>query len=523
MSPEAEKPRMRFTFVSGASGAGKTTVCSVLTANGYKIFDGDIWCAGGDPINNVDAPVTKEMVASREPAMAKAVTDAISVGRTKLGKGEPVPWEVWESFYTFMGTAIKTRTAQSDHDKWVIPFAVYREVERNFLCWFLSDVGETTFVLLNVPEEVLAERVYKRTVQHARDQGISLEQYLGRFHPGKPVQEVLDGWKVRRAGFEPMGIREVSAFQVDVDRAMTPEMVHAEAARLLGYATSAGGASKDGQLDQAVWYFATGSMMNHVLVQGRHLKPIKSMPAQLMDFKLQFLGQSGFAANVPEPGASTHGVLHLMPAESMKQINEEERGYDRVSGTATCCDGSTISCTVYVVNPKNLSAEEAAKIADAKPPAERYIDRLVEGAVHYGCAPEFVAWLRERPRVPRKPADRLLSLDAKAVAATWSLGDLERHRGPGEGDPWVIGLSGKVLQYVGPRGGKAKTRLMSWSGEDVTLRLAREMYDPKYGMPQTPADISAELALVQEDKFITVWGGKQALLTMFHVVAHLKG
>mmetsp|Transcript_39167 Transcript_39167/g.88228 ORF Transcript_39167/g.88228 Transcript_39167/m.88228 type:complete len:305 (+) Transcript_39167:2-916(+) len=303
---------------------------------------------------------------------------------------------------------------------------------------------------------------------------------------------------------------------------MTPEMVHAEAARQLGFAESAGGACKAGPLDQAVWYFATGSMMNPVLIQGRHLKPIKSVPAQLMDFKLQFLGHSGFAANVPEPGASAHGVLHLMPLESMEQINEEERGYDRVSGTAKCHDGSEIGCTVYVVNPKNLSAEEAAKIADSKLPAERYIDRLVEGATHYGCAPEFIAWLRAQPRVPRKPAGELLCLNTKAIVATWSLGYLEKHKNPGESEPWVIGLNGKVLQYVGPKEGKAKKRLMSWSGEDVTLRLAKEMYDPKYGMPQTPADISAELALVQEDKFITVWGGMQALLKMFKVVAHLK-
>jgi len=239
---------MRFVFASGASGAGKSTVCGKLAESGYKVFDADIWCAGGDPIAQVDAPVTKEMVASREPAMAKAVTDAISIGRTKMGKGEPVPWEVWESFYTHLGAAIVSQTAQcGGHDKWVIPFAVYREVERNFLCWFLSAAGETTFVLLSVPEEVLAERVYKRTVKKARDQGLDLEQYVGRFHPGKPVQEVLDGWKVRRAGFEPMGAQESNTFQISVDRATTPEMVHAEVTRQLGFVASAGRASKAGQ------------------------------------------------------------------------------------------------------------------------------------------------------------------------------------------------------------------------------------------------------------------------------------
>jgi len=230
--------RQQFCFVSGASGAGKTTICNVLTDNGYKIFDGDIWCAGGDPINQVDAPVTKEMVASRNPAMAKAVTDAISVGRTKMGKGEPVPWQVWESFYTFMCSAIKSQTAQNGHDKWVIPFAVYREVERNFVRKSLGDAGDVTFILLNVPEAVLAERVFKRTENHAKEQGMTLDEYMARFHPGKTVQQVLDNWKIRRSGFEAKGKSESKTFQIDIFREMTPAMVHAEAKRQLGFTES---------------------------------------------------------------------------------------------------------------------------------------------------------------------------------------------------------------------------------------------------------------------------------------------
>mmetsp|Transcript_80488 Transcript_80488/g.239870 ORF Transcript_80488/g.239870 Transcript_80488/m.239870 type:complete len:620 (+) Transcript_80488:73-1932(+) len=513
--------RRQFVFAAGASGAGKTTVCSVLQGSGYRIFDGDIWCAGGDPIHQVDAPVTAEMVASRSPAMAKAVTDAIAVGRTQMGKGEQVPWQVWETFYTLLCEAIAARTAQSGEEKWVIPFAVYREVERDFVRRSLAGVGDVTFVLLNVPEEVLAERVYNRTVKKAQDQGMTLEEYFCRFHPGKTVQQVLDSWKVRRAGFEAKGAREPSTVQIDVDRSMTPEMVHAEVARRLGVATSAD-ASPAGLEGQAVWYFATGSMMNPVLVEARDLRPRRSVPAQLMDFKLQFLGASGFAANVPESGASTHGVLHLMPPESMERIDEEERGYDRVAGVARAYDGSEIRCVVYVVNPKNLSVQEAEAVARAKPPAERYIDRLVEGARHHGCAPEFVAWLRAQPCVPRKPASQLVSLDVRGVSATWSREDLARCRDPAVDGPWCFGLNGKVLQYTGPREGKAKKRLMEWSGTDVTFRLAQEMYDPKYGMPRAPSDISPELALVQEDKLITVWGGTEAFLRMFHVAARLE-
>jgi len=503
--------RKQFVFASGASGAGKTTICNVLTENGYKVFDGDIWCAGGDPVNQVDAPVTAEMVASRDPAMAKAVTDAISIGRTKMGKGEQVPWEVWESFYTFMCEAIKTQTDQNGYDKWVIPFAVYREAERDFVRKMLGGAGDVTFILLNVPEAVLAERVYNRTVNKAKEQGMTLEQYFARFHPGKTIQQVLETWKIRRSGFQPKGTNEPSTFQIDVTREMTPQMVHAEAERQLGFSKG-----------EPVWYFATGSMMNPALIEGRNLKPIKSLPAQLLDYKLRFLGRSGFAANVPEKGASTHGVLHLMAPESMEKINEEERGYDRIAGMAKAYDGSVISCTVYVVNLQNLSPQEAENIAHSNPPAERYIDRLVEGARHYGCAADFITWLRAQPCVPRKTVGQLVSLNSDSVSATWSLQDLERHKNPKEGMEWCIGLNGKVLQYIGPKDGKARKRLLEWSGEDVTLRLAKEMYDPKYGMPQTAADISLELALMQEDKLITAYGGMQNFEKSFHLVARLQ-
>eukprot|EP00927_Polykrikos_kofoidii_P067687 TRINITY_DN63136_c0_g1_i1.p1 TRINITY_DN63136_c0_g1~~TRINITY_DN63136_c0_g1_i1.p1 ORF type:complete len:531 (+),score=84.31 TRINITY_DN63136_c0_g1_i1:90-1682(+) len=500
--------RKQFLFVSGASGSGKTSICNVLTENGYKIFDADIWCAGGDPINQVDAAVTPAMVASRDPAMAKAVTDAIALGRTQMGKGESVPWQVWETFYTFMCSALNHQTAQNGHDKWVIPFAVYREVERDFIRKSLGDDGDVTFVLLNVPEEILGERVHMRTEKKAKEQGLTLEEYMGRFQPGKTVQEVFDTWKLRRSGFEVKGMSEPETFQIDVSREMTPAMVHLKAERLLGLPG---------------WFFATGSSMNPTLLEGRKLNAVESMPAKLMDFKLEFHGVSAFACNVPEKGASTHGVLHLMSQESMEQIDQEERGYDRLAGTATTYDGRTITCTVYVVNLNNLSSEEAEQITRSKPPSERYIDRLVEGAQHYGCAPEFITWLQAQPCIPRKPVNELISLSTAGVSATWSLQDLEKHKNPEEGKPWCLGLNGKVLQYIGPADGKARTRrAMSWAGVDVTMQMAIELYDPKYGMPKTPADVSPELALRQEDKFIEVWGGLEAFQTMFKMVAHLE-
>jgi len=56
-------------------------------------------------------------------------------------------------------------------------------------------------------------------------------------------------------------------------------------------------------------------MMNPVSLKGRGLTPIESMPAELLDYRLGFFGQNGFATIYAEEGTSFHGVLHNMAPE----------------------------------------------------------------------------------------------------------------------------------------------------------------------------------------------------------------
>ena len=110
------------------------------------------------------------------------------------------------------------------HQDFSVAFAIYQHSERDFL---RSLFGRSlTFVLLNVPEDLLAERIKTR-------KGTSLTQYINAFHPVRTVDQVLEVWKSRCPGFEPKQDGEPNTFQVDVARAMSKDDVARKAAALL--------------------------------------------------------------------------------------------------------------------------------------------------------------------------------------------------------------------------------------------------------------------------------------------------
>jgi hypothetical protein len=153
------------------------------------------------------------------------------VGRTKLGKGEQVPSQVWERFCRLLGTDVAQRCGAMEQQEFAVAFAIYQRSERDFLRALFGE--SLTFVLLNVPEELLAERIIARTTQKAESKGMTFEQYINAFHPGNTVEQVLEGWKIRRSGFEPKQEGEPNTIQIDVTREMGKDDVARKAAALL--------------------------------------------------------------------------------------------------------------------------------------------------------------------------------------------------------------------------------------------------------------------------------------------------
>ena len=66
-----------------------------------------------------------------------------------------------------------------------------------------------------------------------------------------------------------------------------------------------------------IWYFAIGAMMNPLSIRYRGINPLESIPAEIIDYKLGFFGDMGFASAIYHEGSSFHGVLHKLSNEDI--------------------------------------------------------------------------------------------------------------------------------------------------------------------------------------------------------------
>ena len=68
----------------------------------------------------------------------------------------------------------------------------------------------------------------------------------------------------------------------------------------------------------------------------------------------------------------------------MKKLDKIEMVYQRIPSKARLYDGTIIDCTVY--------GDPAGKIdhSNDRPPTERYIDIMIQGATQHGVKPEYI-------------------------------------------------------------------------------------------------------------------------------------
>ena len=105
--------------------------------------------------------------------------------------------------------------------------------------------------------------------------------------------------------------------------------------------------SKESQETDTVWYFAIASMMNKISITNRNVHPIESKPAEILDFDLEFFGESGMAVAIMKKGKSFHGVLHRLSLGDMKILDGIEISYERIPSKARLYDGTIMDCYVY--------------------------------------------------------------------------------------------------------------------------------------------------------------------------------
>jgi len=143
----------------------------------------------------------------------------------------------------------------------------------------------------------------------------------------------------------------------------------------------------------AVWYFAYGSNMSRaILCERRGMCPTASRRGWLEGWRLSFElpvgpGERGVANVVPEPGARTCGVLHLLTAGELDRLDRTEGVhvgiYRRIPVEVAAGDGERVSAHTYV----------SAWATPGRKPSPRYIGLLLAGAREHGLPEEWVRFL----------------------------------------------------------------------------------------------------------------------------------
>ena len=112
----------------------------------------------------------------------------------------------------------------------------------------------------------------------------------------------------------------------------------------------------------------------------------------------------------------------------------------RRKARAKLYDGTEVECTVYSQNDDFFTKPERA---NDKPPKERYIDLMIEGARHYGVAEEYLMHLKTITVQPRKTREEFDLYPVPEGTPTWNFEQLQQGK---QGNPYLFAINGKVVQ-----------------------------------------------------------------------------
>jgi hypothetical protein len=293
-------------------------------------------------------------------------------------------------------------------------------------------------------------------------------------------------------------------------------------------------------------YFAIGSMMNPTSAKNRGLNLEQNAPAQpgiLLDHKLAFFSNSGFAEAIYEKGSTMHGVVYRnVPADQMQELDRIERDYIRVEAHAklykphhhhndkpdnnnneNMVEDETITFPVTVY----CRPEGVPRGPDVdKPPSERYLQIIIAGAKHHGVDPSYIDYLEKVESRPRPCPTTYLSFPTQegAMNKFMTRDHVETHGTGDNGNPFYMLSQGRVIECSREpdhRLFQEFAKMAKTHGRDVELFINRLIYDPLYGTASDLEDVTPEYGAYAEHNLCEYLQGINQLQN-WQVIARIK-
>eukprot|EP01035_Chromulina_nebulosa_P024148 gene24148-31388_t len=268
--------------------------------------------------------------------------------------------------------------------------------------------------------------------------------------------------------------------------------------------------------DQALHYFAIGSMTNMTALSLRELSPISSRAAVLKGHRLIFRGHGGMATaeefsvvdtltyDVDEaeyPFDCVHGVLHLLTMEHVKLLDEFEGGYLRKQCIVSLYDGTEVNAFFYQMDRQKWASPKDSL------PTERYLDIIAKGCAAHGVAADWIRFIEKHKSIARKCSTEFSSFTMtteNVPIISWD--QIRDSDGRDDKKLWIV-ICNKVLEFNGDRnsffpfGYFVKNGI---GGTDFTVRFAKAFFEPKYKLSATTrscCELEVEHRAWVEDQF----------------------
>lgn len=133
----------------------------------------------------------------------------------------------------------------------------------------------------------------------------------------------------------------------------------------------------------------------------------------------------------------------------MKVLDSIEVVYQRIPAKAKLYDGTIVDCTVY--------ADPAGEIdrSKDKPPTERYIQIMTEGAKTYGVKQEYIDWLNSLEKQPRKKPEECRTYPVPDGVPFMTMEDVKALNDSSNGPMYYV-INNKVLEFHIPEDAEVK-------------------------------------------------------------------